>query len=82
LAAGLAGPVAAGPTHPRDGLVTPAQAVADPPVPGFPVGWWIRARSDVFADAKRAGFEYVELALQDVLGLPDREFEQLRSSRG
>jgi sugar phosphate isomerase/epimerase len=47
------------------------------PVAGFPVGWCIRARSDVFADAKRAGFEYVELALQDVLGLSEQEFNQL-----
>lgn len=77
LAAGVAGPVVASRTHPSDGLVTRAQAVALPPVPGFPVGWCIRARADVFADAKRAGFEYVELALQDVLGLPDQEFEQL-----
>ena len=41
------------------------------------MGWCIRARPDVFADAKRAGFEYVELALQDVLGLSDQEFDRL-----
>jgi D-psicose/D-tagatose/L-ribulose 3-epimerase len=45
-----------------------------PPVPGYPIGWCIRAKLEVFVDAKVAGFEFVELALQDVLGLPDAEF--------
>lgn len=44
---------------------------------GFPVGWCIRANTQAFADAKAAGFEYVELALQDVLGLPDAELQTL-----
>ena len=45
----------------------------------FPIGWCIRARPEVFNDAKRAGFEYVELALQDVLDLSDADFEALRA---
>jgi hypothetical protein len=48
-----------------------------PPVPGYPIGWCIRAKPDVFADAKSAGFEHVELALQDVLPLSDDEFTKL-----
>jgi sugar phosphate isomerase/epimerase len=48
-----------------------------PPVPGFPIGWCIRSRAPVFADAKGAGFEYVELALQDVLPLSDEDFAKL-----
>ena len=48
-----------------------------PPVPGVPIGWCIRVKPETFADARSAGFEYVELALQDVIGLKDEEFEQL-----
>ena len=48
-----------------------------PPVPGIPVGWCIRARTNVFADAKAAGYEYVELAMQDVLPLSDTDFGTL-----
>jgi sugar phosphate isomerase/epimerase len=48
-----------------------------PPVEGYPIGWCIRARPQPFNDAKSAGFEYVELALQDVLSLSDADFEQL-----
>jgi sugar phosphate isomerase/epimerase len=69
-------PGAAGRLDPRNRHAPQVQAIP-PPVPGFPVGWCIRARADVFADAKRAGFEYVELALQDVLGLSDQEFDRL-----
>ena len=47
-----------------------------PPVPGLPVGWCIRAKGSAPDDAKAAGFEYVELALQDVLELPDAEFDR------
>lgn len=47
-----------------------------PPVPGYPVGWCIRARPEACADARAAGFEYVELALQDLLGLSPTEFAQ------
>jgi sugar phosphate isomerase/epimerase len=70
-------PAAAGRAYPPDGLAEQRQIEIGPPVAGFPVGWCIRARADVFADAKRAGFEHVELALQDVLGLSDQEFDQL-----
>jgi sugar phosphate isomerase/epimerase len=58
--------------------VTAATAVSvPPPVEGFPVGWCIRAKPDAFSQAKSAGFEYVELALQDVLGPADADFEKL-----
>jgi D-psicose/D-tagatose/L-ribulose 3-epimerase len=59
------------------GFAEQESAGAISPVPGFPVGWCIRARADVFSDAKRAGFEYVELAMQDVLTLSDQEFDKL-----
>ena len=57
-----------------------AATLADvpPPVPGYPIGWCIRAQPAAFADAKAAGFEYVELALQDVLGLSEADFATLR----
>src|SRR5581483_4080041 len=55
----------------------PAPAALPTPVPGIPVGWCIRAKTPVFADAKAAGFEYVELALQDVYGLSDPDFSRL-----
>jgi D-psicose/D-tagatose/L-ribulose 3-epimerase len=48
------------------------------PVPGYPVGWCIRTNAAAFADAKSAGFEYVDLAMQDVLGLSDQDFDALR----
>jgi D-psicose/D-tagatose/L-ribulose 3-epimerase len=51
-----------------------------PPVPGVPIGWCIRAKPEVFAQAKSAGFEYVELALQDVLPLSDEDFAKLAAS--
>jgi D-psicose/D-tagatose/L-ribulose 3-epimerase len=47
-----------------------------PPVANYPIGWCIRAKGSAPDDARAAGFEYVELALQDVLGLPDDEFEK------
>jgi sugar phosphate isomerase/epimerase len=55
------------------------QLLSDPipvPVPRYPVGWCIRAKGSAPDDAKAAGFEYVELALQDVLDLPDGEMQQ------
>jgi len=55
----------------------PAEIKVPPPVPGIPIGWCIRARPEVFAQAKWAGFEYVELALQDVLPLDDAKFLEL-----
>jgi sugar phosphate isomerase/epimerase len=48
-----------------------------PPVAGYPVGWCIRARTNAFAEARWAGFEFVELAMQDVLGLSDEDFGRL-----
>lgn len=54
-----------------------AAAALPPPVAGYPIGWCIRAKAPAFADAKGAGFEYVELALQDVLPLSDDDFNQL-----
>ena len=59
--------------------VAPAPVALPAPVPGFPTGWCIRAKPDAFADAKAAGYEYVELALQDVLSLSDEEFAKLVS---
>jgi D-psicose/D-tagatose/L-ribulose 3-epimerase len=56
--------------------------VVPPRVPGFPVGWCIRAKREVFADAKAAGFEYVELALQDVLDLTEEDFATLVADVG
>lgn len=47
-----------------------------PPVPGVPIGWCIRAQGTAPDDAKAAGFEYVELALQDVLSLSDDDFDK------
>jgi sugar phosphate isomerase/epimerase len=47
-----------------------------PPVPSYPIGWCIRAKGSAPDDAKAAGFEYVELALQDVLDLPEAEMQQ------
>jgi sugar phosphate isomerase/epimerase len=48
-----------------------------PPVPGYPVGWCIRANGSAPEDADAAGFEYVELALQDVNDLSDGDFDKL-----
>jgi sugar phosphate isomerase/epimerase len=47
-----------------------------PPVAGFPIGWCIRAQGSAPDDAKVAGFEYVELAMQDVLSLSDEDFDK------
>jgi sugar phosphate isomerase/epimerase len=43
------------------------------------VGWCILAKPETFADAKKAGYEYVELAMQGVLPLSDAEFATLRA---
>jgi sugar phosphate isomerase/epimerase len=48
-----------------------------PPVAGFPIGWCIRVQGTTPEDARAAGYEYIELAMQDVLGLSDEEFEAL-----
>jgi hypothetical protein len=50
-----------------------------PPVPGYPVGWCIRANGSAPEEADLAGFEYVELALQDVNDLSDEDFDKLAS---
>jgi sugar phosphate isomerase/epimerase len=52
-------------------LLSPA---IPPPVPGYPVGWCIRVQGSAPEDAKALGYEYIELALQDVLDLPEDEF--------
>ena len=52
-------------------------AVIPPPVPGYPVGWCIRANGSAPEEAELAGFEYVELALQDVNDLSDADFDKL-----
>jgi sugar phosphate isomerase/epimerase len=52
-------------------------ALVPPPVPGHPIGWCIRANGSAPEDAEAAGFEHVELALQDVLGLSDADFDKL-----
>ena len=53
-----------------------------PPVPGYPIGWCIRANGTAPEDARTAGYEYVEIALQDVLGLGDDEFDKMRARLG
>jgi sugar phosphate isomerase/epimerase len=52
-------------------------AVIPPPVPGYPVGWCIRANGSAPEEAEAAGFEFVELALQDVNELSDVDFDKL-----
>src|SRR5262249_46513346 len=48
-----------------------------PPVPNHPIGRCVRVLGVTASeDAKTAGFEYVELALQDLLRLSDAEFAQ------
>jgi sugar phosphate isomerase/epimerase len=50
---------------------------ATPPVPGLPIGRCVRVVGVTAPeDAKTVGFEYVELALQDMLPLPPAEFEK------
>ena len=46
-------------------------------MPGYPVGWCIRANGSAPEEAEAAGFEFVELALQDVNELPDEDFDKL-----
>lgn len=46
------------------------------PVPGYPIGRCVRVLGVTAPeDAKTVGFEYIELALQDLLPLSDREFD-------
>ena len=50
-------------------------AVMVPPVPGFPIVRCVRVLGVTAPeDAKTAGFEYLELALQDLLPLAESEF--------
>jgi len=57
----------------------PAQPAAlPPPVPGYPIGWCLRVQGTTLEDAKKAGFEHVELALQDVLSLDEPAFLALK----
>ena len=48
-----------------------------PPVPGRPVGWCIRANGSAPEEARAAGMEQLELALQDVLELSDADLDKL-----
>src|SRR6185369_13970546 len=49
-----------------------------PPVPGYPIGRCVRVLGVTSPeDAKKAGFEYLELALQDLLPLSDVEFDKV-----
>jgi sugar phosphate isomerase/epimerase len=57
-----------------------AAVVVPPPVPGYPIGWCIRARPEVFAQANAEGYEYVELALQDVYSPSDADFSKLAAA--
>jgi sugar phosphate isomerase/epimerase len=47
------------------------------PVPGVPIGWCALPEGKALADAKSAGFEFVELALQEVLTMSDQDFERV-----
>lgn len=53
-------------------------AAPPPPVPGFPIGWCLRVQGTTLEDARKAGFEHVELALQDVLSLDEPSFLALK----
>src|SRR5688500_14647672 len=58
--------------------VLAAQPATPPPVAGHPIGRCVRVLGVTAPeDAKTAGFEYVELALQDLLPLPDPEFAKI-----
>lgn len=48
------------------------------PVSGYPIGWCIRSQPAALADAKSAGFEYVDLAFQDVLAMSDAALAAFR----
>jgi D-psicose/D-tagatose/L-ribulose 3-epimerase len=58
---------------------TTVPAVLPSPVPGYPIGWCLRVQGTTLEDAKKAGFEYVELALQDVLSLDEAGYDVLKS---
>jgi D-psicose/D-tagatose/L-ribulose 3-epimerase len=71
------------PAEPVASATPPVLSELPPAVAGFPIGWCIRARPEVLVAAKSAGFEHVELAMQDVLAMTDDAFgkftEQLQS---
>jgi sugar phosphate isomerase/epimerase len=51
---------------------------AEAPVPGYPIGRCVRVLGVTAPeDAKKVGFEYLELALQDLLPLDDPEFDRV-----
>jgi sugar phosphate isomerase/epimerase len=55
-----------------------AASAAEAPVPGYPIGRCVRVLGVTAPeDAQRVGFEYLELALQDLLPLDDSEFERV-----
>jgi D-psicose/D-tagatose/L-ribulose 3-epimerase len=58
---------------------TPAAAPATlpPAVKGVPVGCFARVEGGGLEEVKAAGFEFVEVGLRNVVGLPDADFEQL-----
>jgi sugar phosphate isomerase/epimerase len=58
-------------------LLSARLLAAGAPLPARPVGWCILARPEVFTDAKQAGYDYVELAMQGVLPLGEEEFAKL-----
>jgi sugar phosphate isomerase/epimerase len=61
------------------GAIAAHAANVPPPVEGYPIGWCIRAKPEAFAQAKSVGYEFVELALQDVINLSDADFETLKA---
>jgi sugar phosphate isomerase/epimerase len=55
-----------------------AASAAEAPVPGYPIGRCVRVLGVTAPeDAKKVGFEYLELALQDLLPLDDSEFDRV-----
>ena len=55
-----------------------AAAAAPAPVPGFPIGCFVRVQEPASLDVmKAAGMEFVEVGLRDVVALTDAEFEAL-----
>ena len=51
---------------------------AEAPVPGYPIGRCVRVLGVTAPeDAKEVGFEYLELALQDLLPLEDADFDRV-----
>ena len=56
-------------------FTTQAAEPVPPPVPGFPIGRCVKVLNiQTPEEAKQVGYEYLELALQDLLPLTDEEF--------